>query len=326
MLKQFAPVFCLFVITPLIAEYLLGNVPMNWIVLLPFLMLLYGAGAALVRELARRSGRGWPTMVTLALAYAVIEESFATQSWFNPDFEGHRLLDYGYVPSMGTSPTWVIFVLLLHVAWSICTPIALTEAIFNKRRLEPWLGRTGICVVGGIFVLGVALLMVHFIGKNHFVASPTQFLISGVAVTCLVIAAFVLFPARLPSAHQTEPLPISKSIEPAPRPWVLGATSFIAGSSFCMIQELAPKTGFPAWLTTTLSLSIGIGMAGYISRSSKRSGWSDRHRFALACGAVLVYCWFGFVVEADIYETAALSERMLFVLLTLIFLFQRVSD
>jgi hypothetical protein len=53
---------------PLVGKYLLGNVSIVEIGALPILALLYGSGAVLIRELARRGGRGWPTILTLGLA------------------------------------------------------------------------------------------------------------------------------------------------------------------------------------------------------------------------------------------------------------------
>lgn len=317
-----APVLCLFLITPLIAEYLLGNVPMTWIVLLPVLMLLYGAGAVLIRELARRSGRGWPTIVTLALAYAVVEEAFATQSWFNPNFEGQRLLDYGYVAGLGTSPSWITFILILHVAWSICTPIALTEILFTRRRLQPWLGTTGLWVVAALFVLSIVLLMAHFIAKDGFVAPPQQFAVSGAVAVALTAAAFILFPARARGASPgdiagTLPQPSAKVRH---RPWAIGTLAFVTGSAFFILQEFAPGANIPAYLTTGLSLAMGIGMLCFIAWSARRGDWSDRHRYALAAGAVLVYCWWGFFVEHDLYGAAALPRRVLLVAAALILL------
>lgn len=347
LLPRLAPVFCLFIITPLIAEYLLGNVPMNWIVLLPILALLYGSGAVLIRELARKNGRGWPTMVTLALAYAVVEEAFATQSWFNPNFAGLRLLDYGYVESLGTSPSWIIFILIVHVGWSICTPIALVEVIFTTRRLEPWLGTRGIAIVGALFALSVAILMAHFIIKDQFVASTAQFSVSAIVAAALAVAAFVLFPRRPAGTLVANAPDMSQSFswETAPPPWILGATVFIAGSAFFMIQEFAPKLGnltgqtstltlstgvdvfhipldlsVPSWLTAIISLSLAAGVVGFIGWSARHLDWSDRHRYAVACGAVLVYCWWGFVIEADLYGMAALPERIGLVFVALVFL------
>jgi hypothetical protein len=55
------PAIALFFIAPWVGEYLNGNTSIREIGALPILGLLYGAGAVLIRELARRTGRGWPT-------------------------------------------------------------------------------------------------------------------------------------------------------------------------------------------------------------------------------------------------------------------------
>jgi hypothetical protein len=65
--RRVAPAAGLFLLAPLVGEYL-GNVSITEIGALPVLALLYGSGAILVREVARRTGRGWPTMLVLGLA------------------------------------------------------------------------------------------------------------------------------------------------------------------------------------------------------------------------------------------------------------------
>jgi hypothetical protein len=84
----------------------------------------YGSAAVVIRDLARRTGRGWPTMLLLALAFGVVEEGLLTQSLFNPDYLGLHKLSFGYLPALGIGLPWTIFVLTLHVVWSIATPIA----------------------------------------------------------------------------------------------------------------------------------------------------------------------------------------------------------
>ena len=64
----------LLLLAPTVGEYLLGNIPLSQYGDVLFLMPLYGAGALLVRESARRLGRGWPTIVLFAAAYALVEE------------------------------------------------------------------------------------------------------------------------------------------------------------------------------------------------------------------------------------------------------------
>jgi hypothetical protein len=76
----------LFFVAPLVTEFLLGDFPVTWLPLLIMLAPMYGGGALLIRELTRRSGRGWPTILLLGVAYAIIEEAFTTQSLFNPHY------------------------------------------------------------------------------------------------------------------------------------------------------------------------------------------------------------------------------------------------
>jgi hypothetical protein len=89
----------LFLMSPLIAEFLLGNLP---ITLLPALLLLapmYGGAAVLIREVVRGRGRGWPSILGTALAYGLVEEGLVTESLFNPE----------YAPSASSrrpSPSW----------------------------------------------------------------------------------------------------------------------------------------------------------------------------------------------------------------------------
>src|SRR5690242_2149518 len=118
---RLAPALLLVVLAPIVAEYLLADFTVRDLPVLVVLLPLYGCGALLVRELTRRSGRGWPTMLLLGLAFALIEEAFLTQSLFNPDYVHQRLLDYGYIAALGTSLNWSAFVLSIHVVCSIAT-------------------------------------------------------------------------------------------------------------------------------------------------------------------------------------------------------------
>src|SRR4051794_39834093 len=131
-MRRVAPALALFFLSPLIAEYLLGDFTVAGLVALVVLGPMYGGAAILIREIVRRTGRGWPTIVTLALAYGVLEEGIVTQSLFNPNYAGHHLLADGFLP-------WAVFVLALHAVWSISIPIALVEGLVPDRRVTPWL-------------------------------------------------------------------------------------------------------------------------------------------------------------------------------------------
>jgi len=87
-MHRLLPAFVLVLTAPVVTELLAGSTtlsqPIVLAILLPLYLLLYGAGALLIRELVRHSGRGWASILLLGAAYGFIEEGFATQSLFNP--------------------------------------------------------------------------------------------------------------------------------------------------------------------------------------------------------------------------------------------------
>src|SRR5580698_4911022 len=184
--SRIAPAIGLFFIAPLVAEYLLGDIPIKMLWALVILAPMYGGGALLIREVARRTGRGWPSIFVLAFVYAVFEEAFTTQTLFNPNYLhlNMHLLAPAYIPALGIGMWWTIFVLTLHTVWSISTSIALVEALVPDRATTPWLGGIGLSVVGVLFVLASVASTAHEIKQDHFVASMRQFVVSG--IICLV--------------------------------------------------------------------------------------------------------------------------------------------
>jgi hypothetical protein len=74
MLRRVAPALGLFFLSPLVGEFLLGNVSIDALPIGLTMAPMYGGGAVLIREVARRAGKGWPTMILLALAFGAIEE------------------------------------------------------------------------------------------------------------------------------------------------------------------------------------------------------------------------------------------------------------
>lgn len=133
---------------------MMGNLPVTLLVGLVVLAPLYGGGALLIREVVRRTGRGWPSILPLGLAYGIFEEGVTTQSLFNRNYVGAHLLDVGYVPALGIAIPWTLAVLALHTVWSISAPIGLVEAMVPRFRTTPWLGKVGLTVTGTLFVLG----------------------------------------------------------------------------------------------------------------------------------------------------------------------------
>ncbi|HET9561172.1 MAG TPA: hypothetical protein VFP01_03635 [Propionibacteriaceae bacterium] len=78
MTRRIAPAFVLVFLAPFVGEVLLGNTPLRLILGYLIVLPMYGFGALFIRELSRRSGRGWPTILILGVAYGVAEEGLQT--------------------------------------------------------------------------------------------------------------------------------------------------------------------------------------------------------------------------------------------------------
>lgn len=284
----------LFFLAPLVGEFLLGNLPITMLPALLLLAPLYGGGALLIRETARRFALTWPGMLVLGLAFGVIEEVFVTQSLFNPNYLGLRLLDYGYIPALGMGAWWTVFVLALHTIWSTAVPIALMETLTPAQRRAPWLGRIGLVVTAVVFVAGCAALLAMEL-KKGFVASPLQFAASAVAVMLLVVVAFKVGRAR--------PASPSENTKPAPEPLWVGVVSFAVGAVFFGLVKAA--TWLPAWADVAAILALLAGAAVLVFAWSRRTDWTERHRLALAAGFLLTYAWHGFVQTPSVGNVSA---------------------
>ena len=295
----------LFLLSPLIGEWLLGNQPVTELPAVLVLAPLYGGGAVLVRETARRAGRGWPTMVLLAAAYALVEEGPVDQMLWNSHYSG---VDMGgayaatRVPLLGTSVAMVQDVLAVHTIWSICVPIALVEA-FTRDRTRPWLKRPGLALTGVVFVGGSLLLALVQVHSEQFVASPAQFALCGSVIVALIAVALAL-PRRRPASGGED--------APVPRPLLLGAGAF-ASTSLYMARDLVPG-GFADWAGVGYWCVAAVAGPALVLRWSRRTGWGARHRLALAGGALLTYVWAGFAQARtlDIPHRTALLGNVLF--------------
>ena len=279
-IRRVAPAVGLFLIAPLVAEFLLGDLPIKMLGALVILAPLYGGGALIVREVVRRTGRGWPSIFVLAFAYAVFEEAFTTQTLFNPNYLhlNLHLLEPAYIPALGIGIWWTFFVLTLHTVWSIATSIALAEALVPGRATTPWLGRLGLTVTCILFALAAIASTRFQIKQDGFVASTPQF--AAAAIVCIVVitAAFQLHPmsaARIPGS--------------VPSPWLVGTAALVAGSIFMVV----PKSW--GWLAVCIYLFLYVAMSALISFWSRREDWNALHRLALAGGAALAYAWHAFI-------------------------------
>jgi len=270
--RKIAPVLVLFFMSPFVAEFLLGNISISAIFLLVILAPMYGGGAIVIRELARRFNRGWPTIIFLALAYGLIEEGILIQTLFNRHYLGLSLLDEAYIPSLGIGGWWTPFVLTLHTVWSISVPIAVTEGLFGKRRETPWLGKMGLTISSTIFAIGCVMVFGGTHRQDHFKATPVQLLSVAVLIVILVVLAFSWRKkTRKESGY-------------VPGPVVVGIFTFLIGLGFMSAHAV-----LHAWAVVVAYIAVYLVAIIPLWTWSRRLIWTPLHTLAAGGGAMLTY-------------------------------------
>lgn len=284
--RRLAPAIGLFFLAPLVGEFLLGNLPITWLWALISLAPLYGGGALLIRETARRLKLGWPGIVLLGLAYAVVEEALVTQSLFNPNYLGLRLLDYGYISSLGIGAWWTLFVLAIHTIWSTTVPIALVESLTAGERHTPWLGRVGMAVTALLFALGC--LMAYTFGQQQEAFVPTRGQIAASILVVIVLAGAAIGVSR--TGRGSPPRKLDG--DGAPKPVRVGVATLLLSSLFMALVNV-PHT-VPAGVTVSAMAGVLIWGSALLVLWSRKRGWSDQHPLAAVGGLLLTYVWYGF--------------------------------
>ncbi len=282
----------LFFIAPFIAEYLLGDLSLKLLPALIFMAPMYGGGAVLIREFARRNRRGWLTILCLGAAYAMFEEGLVTQSLFNPDYLKLHMhfLQPAHIALLGIGGWWTMLMLNVHTFWSIGVSIALAEGLFPSSEREPWLGKVGEAVFAAVFVLGALANVFVGFKQNHFRASPLQLAISAVIVVLLVTLAFVL-----PVAAR------SRSAERVPPVWAMAVIAFVAGAA---VQLTPPRAG---WAAVAAMLAVDIVFLVIVAVLSGREAWTRLHTLGLAAGGAIEYGVHAFTMKSFGASTRAVS-------------------
>lgn len=282
--RRMALVVALVLLSPICAEYLIGydqiiGRPLELLAGLLILAPLYGTVAVLIREAARRTGRGWATIVLLSAAFGLVQAGLIDQSLFNPDFVDEPSWDRDrlptHIPELGLSAKYLLGFVAGHVIWSFGAPIAVVEACAPRHAGRPWLGRTGITTMLVLYGLGAAIIFREH--TRDFMASPAQLGVTAAIAVLLGIAAFVL---PRPSA------PVSGWVPP---PWLVGCGAVLLWGT----GQLAPAS----WTGVALAALALVVAAGCLIRYSGRRGWSHRHVLAAGGAALVVNAALAFVVK-----------------------------
>ena len=306
-------------LSPFIAEFLLGDQYLAGMAPAPqqigqFILYVafYGMAAVLIRELARRLRIGWAGLLLLALGYGIFEEGLITQSLFNPHYLGLSLIQPGYIAGLGIGAPWTIFVITLHVVWSISSPIAIVEAFIGRGDpdgggTDPWLGRVGIVICLVIFVLAAAATAAFsvFTDAHQFITPPARLIAAAVAV-----ALAVVFAVRLRGRQPTTARPTGRAT------LFSGLLAVVATTVFEIVDNL---TGSSPWLGAVIMLAIWAAMLVILINWSRRGATvvpPGPVPFGLAAGALVTYSWVG-LTSALRVGWAGLIEQIVLVIIAL---------
>ncbi|MEV4010702.1 hypothetical protein AB0J35_09385 [Nonomuraea angiospora] len=294
-------------LTPVVAELTLGNPPLRQAWLLLLWVPIYGAGTVLIRELARRTGRGWLAILLLGAAYGIVEEGLALQALTSPTIYGVA----DWAPRiLGLNSAYTELNIPYHAVFSVALPILLVDLIVPDLRHRPYLGRTGLVVAGVVFVLGALLLRwtTAFIDPGYQ-APPAMLAAFALAIAALAVLA-LRFTPRPPDVPATTPetTPASPDTPPrtTPTPPVVACLAGVA--AFGYLALLFPFGGaqHPAftqggWVAVPMVAAALLAVAAgvLLRRWTANDGWRDRHSLALTGGALVAHTVFGVIANGE---------------------------
>jgi hypothetical protein len=281
--QRIIPAAVLFILATAIAELFSGSTPVSRGEQLLLESLMYGPAALLIREIARRAGLGWYSVILLGLAYGLIEEALVLQSVFNPNFLN---LDISYGSHRGVNWPWAEIIVTNHAFWSITLPIAVTEAFFPGKRDSSWLSVPWIAVLAVILIAICIFMRSIFYKMFGFSATYIHLTPSAFIIAFLVFLAFKIKGKRVFPYHFMPPAPL----------WAGIISLFFSFAWLNLLSIIFIKnTWWPVWLMeTTGGLIAGIFL--FIVSAWSESNWTNNHRNALALGAVFAGMIFGMTI------------------------------
>lgn len=290
-------------------------VPEAWL-LLPLLLVMYGAGVLVVREAVVRSGAGWPGLVLLGLAYQLAEDGIGLQALTSPRIYGAA--DWGW-RALGANWTYWESQIGVHVVFSVLVPVMLTDLLFPAHRDRPYLRTGGLAGVGALAVVGVLGLRVFISGTED----PGYLAPWGWTAGFLAAIAVLAVLALRVAPRLTPPAPAPPGSAPAPP--AVGLAAGAATVLFLVLLlplGLGPVTVFggvlPPPVPPALAAAVALASGLAVLRWRGAPDWGDRHRVRLAGGILVGHTAFmmpGSAVTAALGAVTIVAEVVLLALL-----------
>src|SRR6185437_9021492 len=219
-LRTWPALLVLFLLPGITAEMLTGSTPVLVYLTNPLsfitITLLYGSGAILIREVVRRRGLGWTSVLLLGAAYGIFEEGLLVNTWANPWLPQVCVVTKGVATGIcdysrvgGINLAWALSLTFFHAVISITVPILLVELLFPRRAPLPWLGRKApvVFIFAEALVLAFGLLLNVLLYRQHGFDGPYlgTYFAETVLMTFFIVLALNIKPRARPAIERRPP-------------------------------------------------------------------------------------------------------------------------
>ena len=283
--RRAGAIWTLVILAPLIAEVLTGSTRVSFIYVFIPEMMVWGGGALLCRELARRWHAGITSLLLLGLALSTAEEFLIQQTSLAPlPFPGANAV---YARWWGVNWVYFLFMLGFESVWVVLVPVQTTELIFSRHRESSWLRTRGMIVTGIVLLLGCRIAWYGWTqqARKRLNAAPYDPPLAALACGAAAILVLILLAWLLRSHGQAESSTTRRAV-----PVLLPAiAAFILSAGWFSLMGLVFSPN--PWLSATRAViaAIAWGTASYLlfSYLAAARGWNDFHRWALCFASTL---------------------------------------
>lgn len=312
-----APIIVLVLISPLVGEVLSGATRLSFLFAYVPEVMMWGCGTLIIREVVRRWGGNWTTMLPLGLVLSMMEEFIVQQTSLAP------------LPWLGSAPmygrvwgvNWIYFLFMLAFE-SVCitlVPVQIVELIFPQRRKEPWLRTRGLVIASMVFTLGaffawflwVKIARIKVFHAPDYKPPIVTTLLGWAAIIMLVFISYALrHSGKAPAATTQE----------SPSPWFVLLATLVLGFPWYLLMALVFVPGphsLALWIPITAAIAWAAMTISLLRRCAGEAGWGEMHEWALSFGVLLVCMTAGFL-GSSLWPRMDLIFKVVLNLLTVI--------